>query len=410
MTWALPAIAAVLLAYSAISRRTAGTPITGPIVFTAAGLLLGGTLAGLIDVHVTAETVKLLAEVTLGLVLFSDASRVDLSALRTEISLPARLLGLGLPLTIVAGFGAALVLLGDLAWPEALLLAVILAPTDAALGQAVVTLPMLPSRVRQGLNVESGLNDGICVPLFLVALAIAHAEAGALGGGAAVRLVFEQIGYGILAGLVAGVAAAAILVTAGRRHWIDPLWAQIIPVTAAALAYTAAVPLGGSGFIAAFVGGLAFGALRHRAADDRDGDGDGDENDADMLDEAGDLFSAVTFIVFGAVVLGPALGHLSWAVFGYAVVSLTVVRMVPVALSLIGTHPRGPTVAFLGWFGPRGLATVVFVILIVEESATLPHEDLLVTTAVVTVGLSVLAHGLSAAPLAARYAAWSHRQ
>ncbi|TJZ76722.1 sodium:proton antiporter [Rhodococcus oryzae] len=401
MTWALPVIAGVLLVFAALSRRLEGTPITAPIVFTAAGLLLGGKSAGLIDVHVTAETVKLLAEVTLALVLFSDAARVDLSALRTEISLPARLLGIGLPLTILAGFGAAVVVLGDLAWPEALLLAVILAPTDAALGQAVVTLRSLPLRVRQGLNVESGLNDGICVPLFLVVLAIAEAESGALGGGAAARLVTEQIGYGIAAGVGAGAVAATLLAAARRRGTIDPLWAQIVPVMAAVLAYTAAVPLGGSGFIAAFIGGLTFGAIRRRSG--------GDEEGERLLDEGGDMFSAVTFIVFGAVLLGPALGHLSWAALGYAALSLTVVRMVPVALSLVGTHPRAPTVAFLGWFGPRGLATIVFVILILEEPGQLPHEDLLVTTAVITIGASVLAHGLSAAPLADRYAAWFRR-
>ncbi|AWK71759.1 sodium:proton antiporter [Rhodococcus oxybenzonivorans] len=404
MTWALPAIAAILLAYAAISGRTAGTPITAPIVFTVGGLLLGASTVGLIDVHPAAETVKLLAEVTLTLVLFSDASRVDLSALRAEIALPARLLGIGLPLTIAAGFGAALLLLGDLAWPEALLLAVILAPTDAALGQAVVTLPILPSRIRQGLNVESGLNDGICVPLFLIVLAIAQAEAGAIGGGAAARLVAEQIGYGIVSGIGAGAIAAAILVVAGRHRTIDPLWAQTVPLTAALLAYTVAVPLGGSGFIAAFVGGLTFGAIRHRGEVNHS---DGESSDgADLLDEAGDLFNAITFIVFGAVLLGPALGHLSWAVLGYAVVSLTAVRMVPVTLSLIGTRPRAPTVAFLGWFGPRGLATIVFVILIFEESGELPHEELLLTTAVITIGLSVLAHGLTAAPLADRYAKW----
>lgn len=401
MTWALPAIAAVLLIFASISGRVSGTPITAPMIFTAAGLLLGGVSVGLIDVEATAEIIKLLAEVTLAMVLFSDASRVDLAELRAEISLPARLLGIGLPLTIAAGFAVAVVVLGDLAWPEALLLAVILAPTDAALGQAVVTLPVLPARVRQGLNVESGLNDGICVPLFLIVLAIAHAESGAIGEGAAARLVSEQIGYGVLAGLVAGAIAAAILVTAQRRHTIDPLWAQIVPVAAALLGYTVAVPLGGSGFIAAFVGGLTFGTIRRRTANDSD--------NAGLLDESGDLFNAVTFIVFGAVLLGPALGHLSWAVLGYAVLSLTVVRMVPVALSMIGTHTRAPTIAFVGWFGPRGLATIVFVILILEEHQELPHEDLLLTTAVVTIGLSVLAHGLSAAPLAQRYAAWARR-
>lgn len=401
MTWALPAIATVLLIFASISGRVSGTPITAPMIFTAAGLLLGGVSLGLIDVEATAEIIKLLAEVTLAMVLFSDASRVDLAELRAEISLPMRLLGIGLPLTIAAGFAVAVVVLGDLAWPEALLLAVILAPTDAALGQAVVTLPVLPARVRQGLNVESGLNDGICVPLFLIVLAIAHAESGAIGEGAAARLVTEQIGYGVLAGLVAGAIAAAILVAAQRRHTIDPLWAQIVPVAAALLGYTVAVALGGSGFIAAFVGGLAFGTIRRRTTNDSD--------NAGLLDESGDLFNAVTFIVFGAVLLGPALGHLSWAVLGYAVLSLTVVRMVPVALSMIGTHTRAPTIAFVGWFGPRGLATIVFVILILEEHQELPHEDLLLTTAVVTIGLSVLAHGLSAAPLAQRYAAWARR-
>ncbi|MHC6214349.1 cation:proton antiporter [Rhodococcus ruber] len=399
MTWALPAIAGILLAFAAISGRVAGTPITAPIVFTAGGLLVGGEAAGLIDVDAASETVKLLAEVTLALVLFSDASRVDLSALRTEISLPARLLGLGLPLTIAAGFAAALVVLGDLAWPEALLLAVILAPTDAALGQAVVTLPILPSRVRQGLNVESGLNDGICVPLFLIVLAVARAESGAIGDGAAVRLVAEQIGFGIVAGVGAGAIAGTVLVVVGRRYPLDHLWRQIVPVAAAALAYTVAVPLGGSGFIAAFVGGLTFGALERRSEGEV----------SHLIDETGDLFNAVTFIVFGAVLLGPALGRLSWTMAVYAVLSLTVVRMVPVALALIGLHARGPTVAFVGWFGPRGLATIVFAILILEEPGELPHEDLLLTTAIVTIAVSVLAHGVTAAPLAVRYAHWFER-
>lgn len=401
MTWALPAIAGVLLAFAAISGRVNGTPVTAPIVFTLGGLLFGVHAIGLIDVESTAETVRLLAEVTLALVLFSDASKVNASTLRTEIALPARLLGIGLPLTIAAGFGAALVVLVDLSWPEALLLAVILAPTDAALGQAVVTLPILPSRIRQGLNVESGLNDGICVPLFLIVLAIAQAEAGAIGNGAAVRLVAEQIGYGVVVGAGAGALAAGLLLTAGARRMIDPMWLQIIPPAAAALAYTVAVPLGGSGFIAAFVGGLTFGALRRRASTVEKDDPER------LLDEGGDLFNAVTFIVFGAVLLGPALAHISWAAVGYAIASLTVVRMLPVAVALIGTRSPIATIGFVGWFGPRGLATIVFVILILEEPGTLPHESLLMTTAVLTIALSVLAHGVTAAPLANRYAAWA---
>src|SRR5262249_32938755 len=162
------------------------------------GLLAGADVLGLVDLAPSGETIKLLAEATLALVLFGDASRIDLRALRGELGVPARLLGVGLPLTLGLGFLVALAVFGSLAWPEALVLATILAPTDAALGQAVVTLPRLPSRIRQGLNVESGLNDGICVPIFFVALAIARAEEHAVGQGAAARLVAEEIGYGIL--------------------------------------------------------------------------------------------------------------------------------------------------------------------------------------------------------------------
>ena len=213
--WAVAVVALTLLAFAAISGRIAGTPITAAMVFTAVGLLVGSEALGLVEVAPAGETVKLLAEATLALVLFADASRIDVRALRGELSVPLRLLGIGLPLTLVAGFVLALVVFPELLWAEALLLAVILAPTDAALGQAVVTLTRLPSRVRQGLNVESGLNDGICVPLFWIVLAIAQAESGAIGDGAAVRLVLEQIGYGILAGVLAGIAAA--LRRRGRR-------------------------------------------------------------------------------------------------------------------------------------------------------------------------------------------------
>jgi NhaP-type Na+/H+ or K+/H+ antiporter len=399
VTWALPAIAVILLGFAAISKRIAGTPLTAPIAFTAAGLLVGVKAAGVIELEVSGPTVKLLAEVTLALVLFADAASIDLTALRRELAIPERLLGLGLPLTLAAGFGTALVVFGDLDWPEALLLAVILAPTDAALGQAVVTLPSLPSPVRQGLNVESGLNDGICVPVFLVVLAIARAEAGAVGNGAAARLVAEQIGYGALAGIAAGLVAATVLVVATRHASIEGPWRQAVPVAGAALAYTAATPLGGSGFIGAFVGGLVFGGVARATG----------HGSLELVEDLGGLSNAITFIVFGAVLLGPSLGAVSASVVLYAVLSLTIVRALPVAVAMIGTGSRLPTVAFLGWFGPRGLASIVFTILIVEEHTDLPHQDLLVTTAIVTVGLSVLAHGLTAAPLANRYAGWANR-
>ena len=395
MAWALATLALTLLAFAAISGRIEGTPVTAPMIFTAVGLLVGVDALGLVDPAASGEAVKLLAEATLTLVLFADASRIDLRALRGEITVPVRLLGIGLPLTLGAGFAAAIAVLGELAWPEALVLAVILAPTDAALGQAVVTLPRLPSRVRQGLNVESGLNDGICVPLFFIALAVAQAEEGAIGEGAAVRLVSEQIGYGILAGVIAGAAAAGVLVLAAGRGLVSRAWLQVVPLAGAGLAFGLAQPVGGSGFIAAFVGGIVFGGLRRRRGGEV----------GYLIEEGGAILTAVTFIVFGAVLLGPALEDVTWAVVLYAVLSLTVVRMLPVAIAMLATGARKPTVGFLGWFGPRGLASIVFAILVIEEGG-LPHDDILLVTVFVTIGLSVLAHGLSAAPLAERYARW----
>jgi NhaP-type Na+/H+ or K+/H+ antiporter len=393
--WALPTIALALLAFAAVSGRLDGTPITGPMVFTAVGLLVGADTLGLVDPNVSGEAVKLLAEATLALVLFGDASRIHLRALRDEVSIPARLLGLGLPLTLVAGFVVGLVLLGSLSWPEALLLAVILAPTDAALGQAVVTLPRLPSRVRQGLNVESGLNDGICVPLFFIVLAIAQADAGEVSDVTALRLVVEEIGYGIAGGVIAGTLAAAVVVLGRRHRFVDDQWLQVVPVAAAVLAFSLADGLGGSGFIAAFVGGMVFGGLRRRHGGEV----------GYLIEELGGVLNAITFIVFGAVMLGPAFGDVTWAIAVYAVLSLTLVRMLPVGIAMRGTGARRPTVGFLGWFGPRGLASIVFAVILVEEGG-LPHDSVITTAIVITIGLSVLAHGLTAAPLANRYATW----
>jgi NhaP-type Na+/H+ or K+/H+ antiporter len=395
----LVVIALVLLGFATISGRVDGTWITAAMFFTAAGLVLGVDALGLFDPSANGEGVKILAEATLTVVLFSDASRIDLHALRQTLGIPVRLLGIGLPLTIIAGFVAALVVLGDLAWPEALLVAIILAPTDAALGQTVVTSPRLPVRVRQSLNVESGLNDGICVPLFLVALAVAEAEDGAIGNGAAAQVVLEKIGYGLLAGVLAGAAVAAVVVYAGGRRWVDATWLQVVPLAGALLAFGLAEEIGGSGFIGAFVGGMTFGGLRrHRGGDV-----------SYLLEQTGAVLAAVTFFVFGAIFLGPAIGELTWQIALYAVLSLTALRMVPVALAMLGTGARRPTVAFLGWFGPRGAASIVFALLLLEEGG-LPGENLILTTVFVTVGLSVLAHGATAAPLAGRYADWLDRR
>src|SRR4249919_2616945 len=251
MGWALAVVALALIAFGVVSRRVDGTPLTPAIIFVGIGLLVGTQALDLLDTSPSGEAVKLLAEATLTVVLFADASRIDLRTLRREHAVPARLLGLGLPLTIAFGALLGAVLFGALSVPEALVLAVLLAPTDAALGQAVVTEPRLPSRVRQGLNVESGLNDGICVPLLFIVLAAAEVESSVSSGNHALTIVGEELGYGLLGGLAAGLLVSAIVVVAGRRGLITPVWRQIVPVAGAALAFGLAAALGGSGFIAA---------------------------------------------------------------------------------------------------------------------------------------------------------------
>ncbi|MGO9958352.1 MAG: cation:proton antiporter [Solirubrobacteraceae bacterium] len=399
MTWSLALIALAVLAVAAISRRLSGTPMTAAMVFVALGVILGPRVAGQVDPSPSGNSVRTLAEATLAVVLFADASRIRLGALRREYAVPLRLLAIGLPLTIAAGAALAAVVLHQLTIAEALVLAVLLAPTDAALGQAVVTDPRLPSRIRQGLNVESGLNDGICVPLLFIVLAAADVESDVAGGHHALTIVAQEIGYGIVGGVGAGLLVVAVVTLGRRRSLIDDAWLPVIPVAGAALAYGVAAALGGSGFIAAFLAGMLFGALAH-ASDEA----------SHFSEELGALLDGLTFLAFGAVLLGPALSHLRWSIVAYAVLSLTLVRMLPVAVAMLGTGARPPTVAFLGWFGPRGLASIVFAVIVVEQSH-LPHVQTILLTTYATVGLSVLAHGLSAAPLAGRYARWyrSHR-
>jgi NhaP-type Na+/H+ or K+/H+ antiporter len=393
--WALALVALALLAVASISRRLPGTPITAAMLFVAFGLVVSpGALDG-IDLSSSSATVRTLAEATLALVLFCDASRIDSRHLRRSVGLPLRLLGIGLPLTIALGAIAATVLFGVLSVWEAVILGVVLAPTDAALGQAVVVDERVPRRIRQGLNVESGLNDGICVPLLFAAVAGADVHSEISGGRDAGTLLLEELGYGVVGGVAAGLLLALVITQADRRGLIALEWRQAIPVAGALLAYGIAIALHGSGFIGAFVAGAVF-----RAAYRRD-----PERLNRLGEELGAILDGATFVLFGAILLAPAISHVTWEVVLYAVLSLTIVRVVPVALALLGSGARLTTIAFVGWFGPRGLASIVFAVIVIGESH-LANEALLTTTIYVTVGLSVFAHGLTAAPLTDRYARW----
>jgi NhaP-type Na+/H+ or K+/H+ antiporter len=398
--WSLPVIALLLVGYSAVSARLQRTMITQAMVFVAIGVLLSARVLRLIDSHASAEVTRYLAELTLTLLLFSDAVRVSVRSLRRagDAMVPGRLLGIGLPLTIVAGTVAAIAVFPGLNLWVAAALATILAPTDAALGLPVVTNPRLPVRIRQGLNVESGLNDGVCVPPLIIFLTLATAEE----GGAEihpVRVVVEQIGYGILAGCVAGCLGAIIVRVLGGRGWIHPTWTQINGLATPLLAYGTAVALGGSGFIAAFIAGIAYRLVA----------GDAAEKATAFAEESGEMFNALTFLLFGAVMLVPAFPALDWRVLVYALLSLTVIRMVPVALAMLGSGMHFGSVLFIGWFGPRGLASIVFALIVVEE-AGLPEQPMVIAVVTWTVTLSVVLHGVTASPGANLYADWHERR
>jgi sodium/hydrogen antiporter len=397
-TWSLAAISGVLLAFIALeSVRPRLLPPA--FAFAVAGLIVGGEVLGWLDITPEASSLRLLAEATLALVLFSDASRIDLRALRNAVALPARLLGIGLPLTIVTGTVAAVLVFPDLSLPEAAALAIVLAATDAALGQAVVTDERLPTSIREGLNVESGLNDGLCVPALIIALTLADESAGALSGPEAGRVIAESIGYGVLMGVVAGIAAAVVhrrAATVGDEEQAQ--WRFLLTLVAAALAYGLAAPLGGSGFIAAFVAGLVYGAAR------------GSRRYTTPLpaQDLGALLNALTFVVFGAAFLAPVIERATWSVALYALLSLTAVRMLPVAIATLGTGASLATVAYLGWFGPRGLASIVFAVIVVE--AAVPHTTTIVDATTLTVTASLVLHGLTATPLTKRYALGTTRR
>jgi sodium/hydrogen antiporter len=389
----LTILAAVGMLYAVLSARLGRTALTAGIFFLSTGIVLGDAALGWFAVESDGATLRLIAETTLALVLFVDASRINLRLLWREIAVPARLLGIGLPLTIAAGIAAALLVLPELSLVEAALLAIAVAPTDAALGQAVVSDERVPSRIRQGLNVESGLNDGLCVPLLLIALAFASAEGG--GDTEPVRLVVEEIAFGVVGGLVAGVLGALALRFGLRHGWVSAAWAPLVPLAATGMAYGLATVLHGSGLIATFTAGLAFGTVATRS----------EEEAIEIIETVGDGFSAATFFVFGAAIVPAALAGIGWAPVLFAVLALTVVRMLPVALALLGTRARAPTVAFVGWFGPRGLASIVFAVLILQAEP-IPNLDLILATIALTVVASVFAHGVTALPLTERYLGW----
>ena len=385
----LAIVAALVFAWGTLSARLERFDVTAPIAFVVAGLLLTHGLLAPLGFAPSRELVKALAEITLVLVLFSDASRVGLRDLRADSGLCVRLLGIGLPLTIGLGTLLALGLFHGTGIWLALLVGAALAPTDAALGAGVMVNPAVPERIRRLLNVESGLNDGIATPVVLVAIAGAATagHAASTGPGAAVA----ELALGVLVGAVVGGAGGFVVNAARRRGWAEGGFAGSAVLALAICAYACSLALHGNGFIAAFTGGLAY----------RLGGGRRGQRLVPYVEETGALVSLLVWLAFGAVAVVPAFEGLTWQTALYAVLSLTVIRMAPAALSLTGAGLSRPAVAFVGWFGPRGLASVVFALLALEDLGQ--PADAAVSVIAFTILLSVVAHGLTADPLARRY-------
>jgi NhaP-type Na+/H+ or K+/H+ antiporter len=391
-TGLIVAIAGSLVAWGLVSKRLEALNISAPMAFVALGLVLANDPVSAIDINVHGETLRSLAEVTLALLLFSDAARVNLRVLRHDSGVPLRLLVVGLPLTIAIGTGLAVVLFPDLNPWAAAVIAAAVAPTDAALGAQVVEDKHVPSRVRRVLNVESGLNDGIATPFvtFFIAGTVADTVANSSTN---LRSALGDLAVGVLVGAAVGLGGALLLKFSTSRGWASPTYRGIAVLALALMAYALAIELGGNGFIGAFIGGIAFGTVVH----------DSKERDVTLGfdSQTGELLSLIVWFLFG-VVLVTALDATTWQTAVFAVLALTVARMLPVAIALLGEGFTRTTIAFMGWFGPRGMASVVFAVIAFDSMEGSDAKPVLAAITL-TVLVSVVAHGLSAAPLSRRY-------
>ncbi len=376
------------VAFTMVARGLSGTIVTAPMLFLGLGWLL--SLTGLMPYEQVEETLHLVAEVALIVVLFLDAAQTNLRALLVRHVWPIRMLAVGLPLTIVLGTLAAFPFLPG--WPLAAvaLVAAILAPTDAALGQVVVTNPAVPERVRRALTVESGLNDGLALPAVLLLASLAAVAEGEPTNW--ILFAVKQVVLGPAVGIAFGLVGGRILLFAKARALTSDAFEGIGALALAGSAYLGATAIGGNGFIAAFAAGLAFGfVVKDRC-----------KFVFEFTEGEGQLLTWAAFLLFGLALVPDALTHLTPASLTIILVSLFVVRPVAIWLSLIGTDAAPITRAFFGWFGPRGLATALFSLLIVDRVAPEIAEPVL-ALAVNAVWISALLHGISAAPAAKWY-------
>jgi len=388
MTEQLAILAVFVFLYSLIAGRIDRSVLSGPIIFVTVGFLMGPMVLGWFPGNETRGDLRMLADLTLAVILFSDAANANLSTLKRKFGIPTRMLLLGLPGAIALGFALALVMFDVLTVFEAAMLGTMLAATDAALGKAVVTNTAVPARLREGLNVESGLNDGLCVPILFVFIALEVSTEAGVREGLVMELLAEELGIGVLVGLASAAIGTWLLRICSKLGWVTKIWIQVTVVALAISCFALAQSLHGSGYIAAFTGGMLFGFL----AKDK-------THELLLGSEAiGETLALLTWLLFGYAVIGQVFALFTWPVFIYALLSLTVVRMVPIFLSLAGSGESVQNRLFLGWFGPRGLASIVFAIIVLDKG--LPGAQFIALVVTCTVFVSLILHGVTANPLA----------
>ena len=390
----LVVLGVVFVLYALGASRIERASLSAPMVLVAAGIVVGPAALDVLPGTRTSEPYLVLAELTLAVLLFADASTVQLREVEGDVRLPGRLLLVGLPLTIALGTVVARIVFPSEPWAAAALIASILAPTDVALGLPVISNAAVPNRIRRALNVESGLNDGIATPFVTLFLLIVAAEEH-VGPADWLTEALVDLGLAVATALVVGVVGGVAARYAVRRGWTTPASRELLVLTLALLSYAAALAIGGNGFVAAFLGGIVFGAASDGVL----------REPTEFAENLGLFASFVVWTLFGAFFAGPQLigdgTHV--AAIAYAVLSLTVIRMLPVALATMRVGLRAETVLFVGWFGPRGLASVVFLLIAVEDVAGTPVAGALVSTVTWTIVLSVLLHGLTARSLSTAY-------
>lgn len=381
-----------ILTWALISRRLQTSLFTLPMLFTAFGYALGSAGFGALDMRIDGGVLQIFAELTLVLLLFTDAAGVRLRQLQHEIATPARMLLIGMPLTMLLGSLVALWVTPEAPWVVALLAAAILTPTDAALGQAFINSERVPTQLREAINVESGLNDGLAVPVIMTAAILAAQATGTGFHGAPdnlYRFIAQQLIFGPLVGVAVGYALARLLDRGIATGFVSDTGRAIAVLAGALLCFALAEQVSGNGFIAAFVGGLTLGNTLKADKDFI----------VEFMESEGQILTMLTFIMFGAVLMPVGLEHADWKTLTLAVAFLSVVRILPIWLSLLGTSLPPLQKLCLGWFGPRGLASILFALLI-DEKFNIPGFEEVLACVVLTVLLSIILHGMSATPLA----------